>query len=589
MYQKLTRLFLWFSLMANGMIGQTIFTKITEGAVVNSPNDSRSVNGVDVNGDGWDDLFISTGPRPATNDLLYLNNQNGTFTAVTNDPIVQENGSSDGATFADADNDGDLDAFVVTWYGQLNFFFRNKGDGTFEYLPNALTANIGTYSETATWGDYDKDGWVDLYLTNSEGQKQNMLYRNLGNGSFERITTGALVTEADLSRCANWIDYDNDGDQDLFVTNESNQPNDLFRNDGNGQFSKITAGALVTSQRGSMSASWGDVDNDGDFDVIICNSGNFAPQNNQLFFNNGNGTFSEVTEGSVVTDGGCSFGSAFGDVDNDGDLDLVVANGYCSGEIRNLLYLNNGQGQFTRAPESLETPCSFGLALSDYDKDGFLDLAISTCKNANASPLPNNLLYHNNGNNNKWLKIKLEGTTSNRAAIGTKVRIKTTINGQSLWQLREISAQSGYNGQNSLTAHFGLKDATSVDSVIIDWTSGNRQVLTNVMANQQLFVLEANTTDVKENPLFQSFRIYPNPFENQLYIEGTLITAISDITFTLIDTLGRVVFQEQVTNVPAGRFSHQLSVPSSQLAKGTYYLRLQSGQLTTAYAVAVAR
>lgn len=589
MYLKHTRLFLLFFLICNMGITQPIFTKITAGSIVTTPADSRSINWIDVNGDGWDDLFISTGPKPATNDLLYINNKNGTFTAVTDDPIVQENGSCDGATFADADNDGDLDAFVVTWHGQLNFFFQNKGDGTFEYLPNVLTANLGTYSETAAWGDYDNDGFVDMYLTNSEGQKQNMLFRNLGNGNFERVTSGSIVTEADISRCVNWIDYDNDGDPDLFVTNESNQQNDLFQNNGNGQFTKITTGALVTSQRGSMSASWGDVDNDGDFDVLIANAGNFQPQANQLFINNGNGSFTEINTGALVTDGGCSFGSAFGDVDNDGDLDLAIANGYCGGNINNFLYLNDGQGQFTRAPESLDTPCSFGLAFSDYDQDGFLDLAIATCKNSSTAPLPTNLVYHNNGNSNKWLKIKLEGTQTNRAAIGTKIRVKANISGRPVWQLREISAQSGYNGQNSLVAHFGLKDAASVDSVLIEWNSGNRQVLTNVASNQQLFVIESNTTGFKVSNLFEGFKIHPNPVKNRINIEGTLMSAISNLTINLIDSLGRVVFTEQLSDVPSGHFSHHWNVKQYNISNGNYYIRIKGDRQIIAYPVVITK
>ena len=485
-----TRLFLLFSLAANGTIGQNIFTKVTDGAVVNTPADSRSINWADVNGDGWDDLFISTGPKTGQNNLLYINNKNGSFIALTNDPIVQDSSPSDGATFADADNDGDLDAFVVTWYGKPNFFYRNKGNGTFEHDTTALTANFGTYSETAAWGDYDNDGLVDIYITNSEGSKRNLLYHNKGNNVFERITNDEWLNEMDVSRCTNWIDYDNDGDQDLFVTNESNQPNDLYRNDGKGQFTKITEGDLVESERGSMSASWGDVDNDGDFDVFIANADYFKEKDNQLFINNGNGTFTEILTGTIISDGGCSYGSAFGDVDNDGDLDLAVANGFCTGAMKTFLYLNDGQGNFQRANESPDTPCSFGLALADYDNDGFLDLAIATCKNSDASPLPTNLLYHNNGNQNNWLKIKLEGTQSNRSAIGTKIRVKATINGKSIWQMREISAQSGYCGQNSLTAHFGLGKAKKVDEIIVEWPSGKRQTVKKQKANQLLKIVE---------------------------------------------------------------------------------------------------
>lgn len=491
--------FLLFTLClsANAGWAQSLFTKITDGAIVTTPADSRSVNWVDLNGDGWDDLFISTGPKPAANDLLYLNNKNGTFTAVTNDPIVQENGSCDGATFADADNDGDLDAFVVTWYGQPNFFFQNKGKGTFEYLPTVLTANKGTYSETAAWGDFDKDGWVDLFITNSEGDKHNLFYRNLGKGQFELVTQSPTTQDTSVHRSANWIDFDNDGDQDLFVTNENAPTNDLFRNNGKRKFTKIAENTFAKGSRSSMSSSWGDVDNDGDFDVLVANSGNFTPANNQLFLNNGKSGFTEVTAGAPVTDGGCSFGSAFGDIDNDGDLDLAVANGYCAGEIQNFIYVNDGKGNFIRLPENFETPCSYGVAFSDYDQDGFLDLAIATCQLSKKVALPNNILYHNNGNKNNWLKIKLAGTTSNRAAIGTKVRVKATIDGKSVWQLREISAQSGYNGQNSLVAHFGLKEAMKVDSVVIEWTSGKRQVVKNVKPNQQLSLMEPGATRSK--------------------------------------------------------------------------------------------
>jgi hypothetical protein len=570
--KKSLRLVTFLALGANSLCAQSLFTQITTGPVVTTPSDSRSVNWADVNGDGFEDLFISNGPSGGQNNALYLNQGDGTFQAVSGDPIVQDGSPSDGATFADIDNDGDLDAFVVTWYGVVNYFYRNNG-ATFTRVADAVTGSIGTYSETAAWGDYDNDGFVDVYITNSDGDKRNMLYRNKGDDSFERITAGAWVTEADLSRCVNWVDYDNDGDSDLFVTNESNQANDLFRNDDNGSFTKIAAAPLTTSLRGSMSASWGDVDNDGDFDVVVANAGYFQTQNNQLFLNS-NGNFTEMTSGQLVTDGGCSYGSAFGDVDNDGDLDLAVANGYCNGAIVNFLYLNDGAGNFTRATtETLNTPCSFGLAFGDYDNDGFLDLAIATCKNATASPQPNNLLYRNNGNDNNWLKIKLEGVVSNRAAIGTKVRIKTTAG----WQLRDISAQSGYNGQNSLVAHFGLAGANSVDSVTIEWPSGIRQHLTQVAANQQLFVVEEDATSLKAPALFQQFAVHPNPAGSTFQLQGNLEQALPKLQISLMDTTGKVVYQEVLSEIPSGAFSHGFDLKKSGIPDGLYQLVLRAG------------
>jgi len=569
--KKSLRLVTLLALGANSLCAQSLFTQITTGPVVTTPSDSRSVNWADVNGDGFEDLFISNGPAGGQNNSLFLNNGDGTFQAVTNDPLVQDGSPSDGATFADMDNDGDLDAFVVTWYGAINYFYRNNG-ATFTYIPDAVTGNIGTHSETAAWGDYNNDGFVDVYLTNSDTDKRNILYRNNGDDSFERITAGAWVTETDLSRCVNWVDYDNDGDSDLFVTNESNQANDLFRND-NGSFTKITAAPLTTSLRGSMSASWGDVDNDGDFDVVVANAGYFQAQNNQLFINN-NGNFTEVTGEQLVTDGGCSYGTAFGDVDNDGDLDLAVANGYCNGAIVNFLYLNDGEGNFTRATtETLNTPCSFGLAFGDYDNDGFLDLAIATCKNATASPQPNNLLYRNNGNDNNWLKIKLKGVISNRTAIGAKVRIKTTAG----WQLRDISAQSGYNGQNSLIAHFGLGAANSVDSIAIEWPSGIRQHLTQVAANQQLFVVEEDATPVKATGLFQQFTLHPNPAGSTLQLQGNLEQTLPKLQISLMDTTGKVVYQEVLSEIPSGAFSYNLDLKKPGIPDGLYHLVLRAG------------
>ncbi|MBK7970207.1 MAG: VCBS repeat-containing protein [Bacteroidetes bacterium] len=148
------------------------FTEITGTPPTNQPSDSRSVNIIDLNGDGWDDIFITNGQQPGTVNMLYSNNGNGTFTTVTGDPIVSNAAPFDGATFGDVDNDGDADAFAVTWYGQLNYFYRNNGNGTFNHEPQNVTGTIGTYSETAAWGDYNNDGSIDLYITNSDGNKK---------------------------------------------------------------------------------------------------------------------------------------------------------------------------------------------------------------------------------------------------------------------------------------------------------------------------------------------------------------------------------------------------------------------------------
>ncbi len=451
------------------------FTAMSSGELVNTPSDSRSVNLVDVNNDGADDVFITNGPSVGAPNFLYLNDGDGGFFPIYNDPIVNDTSAFDGATFADADNDGDLDAYVVTWYGLRNYFYRNQGDGTFLLEPENISGSLGTYSETAAWGDANLDGYVDIYATNSAGAKKNLFYYNDPDFGFGQVTDGELVNDAFFSRGVSWIDYDNDGDPDLFVCNESNQKNNLYRNEGEGGFTKVEDAAPAAGQFGSMSSSWGDIDNDGDLDVFIANSEYFGEQDNQLFLNNGDGTFTEVADMEVVTDGGCSYSSGFADYDNDGDLDLFVTNGYCSGEIVNFLYKNDGSGYFERdllALPDYSTPCSFGAAWSDLDKNGFQDLVVSTCKNSSSSPLPNNMVYFNEGNGNHWLKVNLQGGLSNRSALGARIYATAVVNGSEVTQMREIGSQDGYCSQGSLTAHFGLGEAPGQVAISVHWPSG---------------------------------------------------------------------------------------------------------------------
>ncbi len=511
------------------LIGLTItsnaqlFTKVSSGKIVNTPSDSRGINFVDVNNDGYDDVFITNGPSGGDHNLLYINNGNGTFTSDTTNAIVKDTSSFDGATFGDVDNDGDLDAYAVTWYGLKNYFYRNNGSGIFSYEPTNVSGNMGTFSETASWGDYNKDGLLDLYCTNSGGNKKNLLYLNLGAGTFTQITTGAITNDANFSRCVNWTDYDNDDDLDVFVTNESNQLDDLYMNNNDGTFTKAPNVGPNQYNKSSMTASWSDIDNDGDLDVFIGNSMNYLPENNQLFRNNGNGTFTQVLAGPVVSDGGCTFGSAFADYDNDGDEDLFVSNGYCNGTIKFFLYNNNGAGTFAKDTVSLPTyttPCSYGCAWSDLNNDGFQDLMVSTCKNISSSPLPNNILYMNNGNANKWLEIKLNGTVSNKNAIGAKIFVTATISGSVITQMREVSAQTGLCGQNSLTQHFGLGNASLVTSVQIKWPSG---IITNsVNLNTDTIIQITEQTDVGIFAFEKSkmrLNCYPNPTNGNLYFE----------------------------------------------------------------------
>ncbi len=487
-------------------VAQT-FTKILDGPHVNNIAASRSVNWVDIDGDLDLDLFVSNGLEGGQNNFLYINNgvdSAYSFTQVTGDPIVQDNTPSDGASWGDIDNDGDMDAFVVNWYNVNNLLYLNNGNGTFAQVTTGTIVNDGGYSEACSWGDYDNDGDLDLYVTNSGsptiGAKVNFLHRNNGNGTFTKITTGQIVTEAFYSRGASWVDYDNDGDQDMFVTNERNQANNLYKNmlkeTGTATFTKITTGSLVTDIASSLSSSWGDYDNDGDLDVFVAN-GWPAGQNDFLYDNNGDGTFTRVLTGPEVTDAAYSLSSGWGDYDNDGDLDLFVTTAYGPSASQNMLYQNNlietGTATFTKITTGdvvNDVGYSYGFAWGDYDQDGDLDIfAAKTFNEAEASALYRN----DNANGNKWLEVRCVGDSSNRSGIGAKVWVKAVVNGNAIWQLRVLEGQSGYCGQSSLL-HFGLGTATQVDSIRIVWPSGIVNMYGPVGTNQILTLVETSPT-----------------------------------------------------------------------------------------------
>jgi uncharacterized repeat protein (TIGR01451 family) len=309
----------------------------------------------------------------------------------------------------------------------------------------------------------------------------NNLYHNNGDGTFTKNTTAAVSIDAGSSVAGVWADYDNDGDQDLFVANTNNENNFLYRNNGNGNFTKITAGAIVNDGGQSVGASWADYDNDGWLDLFVANAGN---QNNFLYKNNRNGTFTKITAGAIVNNGGHSHGSAWADVNNDGWLDLFVANDQNS---INFLYMNNKNGTFTAvdyrlSPFTTGGSNSFGSAFADYDNDGDMDLFVANHDNQNNQLIPN---YYRTLPNTNYLNVKLIGSNSNKSAIGSRIQVKATINGTSRWLTREVAGSTGggIGGQSDLRAHFGLGNATTVDSLVVTWPSGFKQVQTNVAVN----------------------------------------------------------------------------------------------------------
>jgi uncharacterized repeat protein (TIGR01451 family) len=485
------------------------FTRITSGSIVNDIGNSFAAEWGDYDNDGLLDLFVGNAYGPNTfNPYLFRNNGNGTFTKITTANFVDDLGNT--GAWGDFDNDGNLDLFVGNAFGK-NSLYRSNGDGTFTRITAGSIVNDIAVAQSCSWADYDNDGYVDLFVANGGGavSENNFLYHNNGDGTFTKVTAGSIVNDGGFSVGCAWADYDNDGDLDLFVSNLAGT-NFLYRNDGGGNFTKITTGNIVTDPSSGVGCAWGDYDNDGFPDLFVANGGDL---NNFLYHNNGNGTFTKITTGSIVNDAGYSVGCAWADYDNDGFLDLVVANRLGN----EFLYHNNGDGTFTRVTSSVVEHGggdSNGVAWGDYNDDGFLDLFVT---NWNAE---NNFLYLNNGNANAWIKIKCVGTLSNRSGVGAKVKVRALIGGSLRWQSRQIGGFDAF-GSTELNARFGLGDATSINRVQVEWPSGVVQTLENVVINQTLTITEPSS------PADVSIVISatPNPVVQGSLINYTIIVA----------------------------------------------------------------
>lgn len=553
------------------------FTKIVAGAIVNDGSNSTGASWADYDGDGFLDLFVANGNLTPQNDLLYRNNRNGTFTQITGGNIVTAGGASIGGAWSDYDNDGDVDLFVANRQGENNFLYRNEGGGAFTKITTGNIVTDGGNSNSGSWVDLDNDGDLDLYVINFN--EADFLYRNDGNGAFTRITTGPPVTDISFSISGVWADYDNDGDQDLFIGNGGNQNNFLYRNDGNGVFTKITTGAIVNDGGNSIGCSWGDYNNDGNLDLFVAN---FLGENDFLYRNDGppNYTFTKITAGSMVNDGGNSVGSAWGDIDNDGDLDLFVGN---DGQ-NNSLYLNGGPPDyvFTKVTTGSivnDGGNTFGVTLCDYDRDGDLDAFAANRENQN------NFLYANNGNSNHWINILCVGVNSNRSAIGAKVSAKANIKGKEIWQTREVAAQSGYNSQNGFPAAFGLGEATRIDSLSIVWPSGNRDTFVGIAVDQFITITEGGKiTQVEQQnknlpERFKLWQNHPNPFNPSTTIKFQLPSP-TRVILQVYDILGRpiktLVDQMQTAGIHSVVWDGT-DQQARRVASGIYIYRLQAG------------
>ena len=467
----------------NAQVG---FIKVTDpaNAITQHPaiQAYTGVSWIDFDSDGDLDLFVNSGN-------LYQNDGNGNFSKVDAQwGFGSSVGLGNGNTWADIDNDGDLDVFRTTHTSEL---FRHTGS-SFEKENEGDISNPNIQGWAGAWGDYDNDGFVDLVVTHPAGflptSQENFLFHNNGDGRFTRITAGDVVTGQAAYTICSWSDFDQDGDQDLFIGSGevSFQSRDhiyinQLKETGTADLVRLDTGAIATDLRDGQNWNWIDYDNDGDLDGFVTNYFGAIPND---LYRNDNGQLIKMTTnevGDIVAHNGAGLTNIWEDFDNDGDIDCFVT--FDGGLDR--FYSNNGDGTFTEFQLAMYVNGpTRGASAGDYDGNGFLDIFVSSASAATVG------LYRNAGNANHWLHINCIGNVSNKSAIGARLRAKATINGNTYWQMREISAQNSFCGMNSLTVEFGLGDAMTVDSLIVEWPSGEVSYQTNIAADQVIEITE---------------------------------------------------------------------------------------------------
>ncbi|APF18505.1 hypothetical protein Calab_2898 [Caldithrix abyssi DSM 13497] len=554
----------------------------------------------DYDNDGDDDLYFSNGEEGFQwKNHLYRNNGDGTFTEDTlAGPIVTDEFTSGGVSWGDFDNDGDLDMLVSepfthgsfpTNYSKVSLYLNN-GDGTFSVASApTLTDEESSRSKVGGfWGDWNGDGFLDAFVSNANfiGTGTNhSLYTNNQNSTFTEESNN-LSNGTSARAGGSWADFDGDGDLDLVtISGAIGQKTVLWVNTGTDFVDYVLINNGETDGRTSETASWGDYDNDGDLDLFIGNAGDTpdVPEKNILFRNDGldaNGNpimtrMDSATVGDIVADVDLTICSAWADFDNDGDLDLFVGNdgGYAAG-YRSRLYVNNGDGTFTKKTNTiLVDSASFArsAAWSDFDMDGDMDIVVGR-----DGP---NRLFVNNGNSNSFVEIKLIGVNANKSAIGTIVRIKATINGTPVWQMRDVNSQTGHGSHNSYRLHFGLGDAFEIDSLVIEWAgSGSVDIYEGLAANDFYEFTEIGTSAIDDDltAIADQFTVlpnYPNPFNPETRLRFVLKKS-SKVTIELYNISG-----EKLATIYRGirrAGLNQVTFNGAQFASGMYLVKYRT-------------
>lgn len=564
------RVFIIFLIFSNLSYAQLAFDDVAAQIGVDySYGDSEYGGGVsfaDFDNDGWDDITYASENGV---DLYFFKNTNGVFNLVNFNGISNTSKAKQ-VIWVDYDNDGDKDFFVTAIEGK-NAFYSNDGEMNFTDISSTIgifQTDLFTYG--ASFGDIDNDGDLDLFISNRSPEDHNYLYRN-DSGIYVDITgTSGISLEGQLSFCSIFFDYDKDGLQDIYVSNDKEENiNRLYKNLGDGVFQDVSESSNAGVDVSAMSTTLGDFNNDGWFDIYITNtpfSQVSSIQGNVLLKNNGDGTFTNVATETGTSFDSVGWGSVFLDADNDGLLDIYVSsseNG--NGSLISSAFYHQQDDETFMIPQDIgfntDLRESYTNAIGDINNDGKPEIVVG-------NDTDNNFLWQNNTlNENNWLKVKLEGVVSNKDGIGNTIEIN--VDGQS--QYRYTLAGEGYLSQNSFYEFFGTGLSNLIDYVKVTWTStGATETFNNIEANQSITIKEGIGILNDNNYIVEDLlSIYPNPSNDGVFKLSTKNNESN--TLKVYDLSGRLIFK--VKNL---KNNDEFSL--NHCKKGIYVANLSSGK-----------
>lgn len=535
----------------------------------------------DFNQDGLDDLTLATERGRL---IGFYVNTGSVFEEIP--ALVENREEVKQILWADYDNDGDPDLFTTSFYGQ-NHLYQNEGNLQLVEVTQSSGLSLekhATYG--ACWGDYNRDGWLDLLYNvhNYSGDQTggNHLYQNNADGTFTEVTEiAAMGNEKKIPFAAAFLDFNNDQWPDIYTANDKLTANTLYENLGNGHFYDASADTDSDARMNAMCVNAADINQDGWVDIYVTNTfvggqllENSGPQASiqDIRFEN------RAPELGIDYKNGNGWGSTFFDADNDGDLDLYMCGNSSDPSVKGVhFYENINKTHFEIITDGFgqDTFSSFSNAIGDFDEDGLLDIIVQ-----NNNPAPFFLWDNQTSNNNNWVKVKLEGILSNRDGIGARIEMYAGT----LYQSNFTYCGFGFLGQNTNKQHIGIGEHEQIDSLIITWSSGHIDRLYQLVPNQLYTIKEGSstnnqinvasdisiiprqiTTSIEETTLNPTVQIVPNPVIDNFQI----YTNFNFSTISIFSLSGQQLVEYHYDNTNAK------NIVVNQLEQGLYLLKVR--------------